>query len=83
MTHREVAARDRALRHHRAGADGGRLRCRRRGCGGSRLARTGQPAPERIQALREHPGRRAETQVTEVFGQRKLLKWSVPGIAHS
>ena len=47
-----------------------------------RLARTGQPAPERIQALREHPGRGAATQVTEVFGQRKLLKWSVPGTAH-
>src|SRR5262249_57600179 len=47
-----------------------------------RLATSGQPAPERISALREHPGRGAETQVTEVFGQRKLLKWTVPGIAH-
>ncbi|HEX9066419.1 MAG TPA: (Fe-S)-binding protein [Streptosporangiaceae bacterium] len=47
-----------------------------------RLATSGQPAPERIEALREHPGRGAETQVTEVFGQRKLLKWTVPGIAH-
>ena len=47
-----------------------------------RLARAGQPAPERIAALREHPARGAETQVTEVFGQRKLLKWTVPGIAH-
>ena len=47
-----------------------------------RLARTGQPAPERIAALREHPGRGAETQLTEVFGQRKLLRWSVPGVAH-
>jgi Fe-S oxidoreductase len=47
-----------------------------------RVGRTGQPAPERIAALREHPGRGAETQVTEVFGQRKLLKWSVPGVAH-
>ncbi len=47
-----------------------------------RLAGAGQPAPERIEALREHPGRGAETQVTEVFGQRKLLKWSVPGAAH-
>jgi Fe-S oxidoreductase len=47
-----------------------------------RLTRTGQPAPERIAALREHPARGAETQVTEVFGQRKLLKWTVPGIAH-
>ena len=48
-----------------------------------RLGRTGQPAPERIAALREHPGRGAETQVTEVIGQRKLLQWSVPGIAHA
>jgi Fe-S oxidoreductase len=47
-----------------------------------RLAMTGQPAPERIAAVREHPGTDAETQVTEVFGQRKLLKWTVPGIAH-
>ncbi len=47
-----------------------------------RLARAGQPAPERIAALREHPGRGAETQLTEVFGQRKLLRWTVPGAAH-
>jgi Fe-S oxidoreductase len=48
-----------------------------------RLGRTGQPAPERIEALREHPARQTETQVTEVIGQRKLLKWSVPGLAHA
>jgi Fe-S oxidoreductase len=48
-----------------------------------RLGRTGQPAPERTAALREHPGRQTETQVTEVIGQRKLLKWSVPGLAHA
>ncbi|HEY2553191.1 MAG TPA: (Fe-S)-binding protein [Streptosporangiaceae bacterium] len=47
-----------------------------------RLGRTGQPAPERVAALRGHPARGAETQVSEVFGQRKLLKWSVPGVAH-
>ncbi len=47
-----------------------------------RVGTSGQPAPERIAALREHPGRGAETQVTEVFGQRKLLQWTVPGIAH-
>ena len=47
-----------------------------------RLGRTGQPAPERIEAVREHPGRDAEVQASEVFGQRKLLKWSVPGVAH-
>jgi Fe-S oxidoreductase len=47
-----------------------------------RLGKAGQPAPERIAALREHPGRGAETQLTEVFGQRKLLRWTVPGVAH-
>ena len=47
-----------------------------------RIGRAGQPAPERIRSVREHPGRDAETQLTEVFGQRKLLKWSVPGVAH-
>jgi Fe-S oxidoreductase len=47
-----------------------------------RLARAGQPAPERIAALREHPAQGAQTQVTEVFGQRKLLQWTIPGIAH-
>jgi Fe-S oxidoreductase len=48
-----------------------------------RLARSGQPAPERIEAVRAHPGRDAETQATEVLGQRKLLKWTVPGVAHA
>src|SRR6185437_15544871 len=48
-----------------------------------RLARSGQPAPERIEAVRAHPGRDAQTQATEVFGQRKLLKWTVPGVAHA
>jgi Fe-S oxidoreductase len=48
-----------------------------------RIGRTGQPAPERIEALRDHPGRQGETQVTEVIGQRKLLQWSVPGLAHA
>ena len=44
-----------------------------------RLAFSGQPAPERVAAVRTHPGRDAETQLTEVVGQRKLLKWGVPG----
>jgi Fe-S oxidoreductase len=48
-----------------------------------RLAMSGQPAPERIAAVRAHPGRDAEVQATEVIGQRKLLKWSVPGAAHA
>src|ERR1700678_4560690 len=48
-----------------------------------RLALSGQPAPERIAAVRAHPGRDVATQATEVVGQRKLLKWSVSGAAHA
>ncbi len=48
-----------------------------------RLAATGQPAPERIASARAHLGRDLSTQATEVIGQRKLLKWSVPGMAHA
>ena len=48
-----------------------------------RLAFSGQPAPERVAAVREHPGRDAATETTEVIGQRKLLKWTVPGAAHA
>ena len=48
-----------------------------------RLAFSGQPAPERLEYARRHPGREAETQLTEVIGQRKLLKWSIPGAAHA
>ena len=43
-----------------------------------RLIRSGQPAHDRSQDL----GRRVRAQLVEVFGQRKLLKWSVPGLAH-
>src|SRR5579862_6362355 len=48
-----------------------------------RLAFSGQPAPERVAAVREHPGRDVEVQATEVIGQRKLLKWTIPGAAHA
>jgi Fe-S oxidoreductase len=48
-----------------------------------RLAFSGQPAPERVAFARTHPGTEVETQLTEVVGQRKLLKWSVPGAAHA
>ncbi|MGQ0482138.1 MAG: (Fe-S)-binding protein, partial [Pseudonocardia sp.] len=43
-----------------------------------RLIGSGQPALDRTDQL----GARLRTQVVEVFGQRKLLKWSIPGIAH-
>jgi Fe-S oxidoreductase len=47
-----------------------------------RLAFSGQPAPERVAAVRGHPGRDVSTEATEVLGQHKLLKWTVPGTAH-
>jgi Fe-S oxidoreductase len=44
-----------------------------------RLARTGQPVePGRTSGV----GKRSEAVATEVLGQRKLLKWTVPGAAH-
>jgi Fe-S oxidoreductase len=48
-----------------------------------RLALVGQPAPERVDYARKHFWSDVKTQLTEVFGQRKLLKWSVPGLAHA
>jgi Fe-S oxidoreductase len=48
-----------------------------------RLAFTGQPAPERLAYVRSHPGQDLEAQAAEVIGQRKLLKWTVPGAAHA
>ena len=48
-----------------------------------RLAFSGQPAPERVAYARGHVGTDVRTQLREVAGQRKLLKWSVPGSAHA
>ncbi len=48
----------------------------------SRLVRAGQPAPGRLRADRADVARRAEAEITEVAGQRKLLEWTVPGVAH-
>src|SRR5262249_32712482 len=45
-----------------------------------RIGRTGQPVePGRTSGV----GKRVLAVTTEVLGQRKLLKWSVPGVAHS
>jgi Fe-S oxidoreductase len=43
-----------------------------------KLIRSGQPANDRTDGLNE----RIRAQFVEVLGQRKLLKWSVPGLAH-
>jgi Fe-S oxidoreductase len=48
-----------------------------------RLAMSGQPAPERLEYARAHLAMDLKTQLTEVIGQRKLLKWAVPGAAHA
>ena len=42
------------------------------------LARSGKPAVGRL----VDPTARVGAEATEVLGQRKLLKWTVPGIAH-
>src|SRR5436190_13787030 len=48
----------------------------------SRLITAGQPAPGRVEGVTGRLGAAVKRQVVEVFGQRKLLKWSVPGAAH-
>ena len=44
----------------------------------SRLVRSGQAAPRRWQGVRKV----SEVEAVEVMGQRKLLRWTVPGLAH-
>jgi Fe-S oxidoreductase len=43
-----------------------------------RLIRSGRPTPGRLDGV----GDRLRAELVEVLGQRKLLKWSVPGLAH-
>ena len=47
-----------------------------------RLITSGKPAPDRIEGVTGRLGRAVKTQLVEVLGQKKLLKWSVPGAAH-
>src|SRR3984893_2787298 len=42
------------------------------------LIRSGQPATGRTDKI----GQRIKTQVEEVLGQTRLLRWSIPGLAH-
>src|SRR5215813_11788344 len=44
-----------------------------------RLVSAGQPASGRLDGV----GQRLRAEVTEVIGQRRLLRWSVPGLAHA
>jgi len=45
----------------------------------SKLVRSGKPAPERLRGF----SARAEAELVEVGGQKKLLRWTVPGLAHA
>ena len=47
-----------------------------------RVTKTGQPAPDRVAGVTKRLGTSIKRQVVEVFGQKKMLKWSVPGAAH-
>jgi len=44
-----------------------------------RLISAGQPAPDRFKNV----GKRVRAEIVEVGGQKKLLQWTVPGIAHA
>src|ERR1700694_681504 len=45
------------------------------------LIRSGQPVGDES-GRKDHIGDRIKAQIVEVFGQAKLLKWSIPGLAH-
>jgi Fe-S oxidoreductase len=47
-----------------------------------RLITSGQPAPDRVEGVTGKVGAAVKRQLVEVLGQKKLLKWSVPGAAH-
>ena len=47
----------------------------------TRLIRAGQPMSE-SNNRKDHLGKRITTQIEEVFGQTRMLRWSIPGIAH-
>jgi Fe-S oxidoreductase len=47
-----------------------------------KLITSGQPAPDRVASVKENIGEDVKGQLVEVLGQRKLLKWTGPGLAH-
>jgi Fe-S oxidoreductase len=48
-----------------------------------RLVRVGQPPADRVGAAAVVDLKGPRSQATEVIGQRKLLAWTVPGLAHA
>ena len=49
----------------------------------SRLVRLGQPAADRLGPNRVATYKGPRSQAAEVIGQRKLLAWTIPGLAHA
>jgi hypothetical protein len=49
----------------------------------SRLVRSGAPAADRVGAAKVVALKGPRSQATEVIGQRKLLAWTIPGLAHA
>ena len=49
----------------------------------SRLVRLGQPAADRLGPNRVATVKGPRSQAAEVIGQRKLLAWTIPGLAHA
>ena len=47
----------------------------------TKLIRSGQPISEES-GRKDHLSERITNQIKEVFGQTRLLKWSIPGLAH-
>src|ERR1044071_546786 len=47
-----------------------------------KLIMSGQPAPDRVEGVTSRIGSAIKSQGVEVFAQKKLLKWSIPGAAH-
>src|SRR5690606_14307145 len=45
-----------------------------------KLATVGQPAPERVEHAKANVGAEVKAQLVEVFGQKKLLKWTPSGV---
>ena len=48
-----------------------------------RLVNSGQPAPDRAENITKRTVGAVGSQLREVLGQRRLLKWTIPGVAHS
>ena len=47
----------------------------------TKLIRSGQPTSDE-RGRKDHLATRIRTQMKEVFGQTRLLRWSIPGLAH-